>query len=159
MLEHLINTDYLWQNIRVLGGAYGVWIKFEQTGEAYVVSFRDPNLDGTYECYLRIPDYIESLDVDERTFRQYIIGAMNSLTRPRPEYVNGMIQVRRELSGLTEEKARLTREQIITATLQDIKALAPYLREWLGGASETVIGGEQKINASGIKFDVVKALL
>ena len=159
VLEHLINTDYLWQNIRVLGGAYGVWIKFEQTGEAYVVSFRDPNLDGTYECYLRIPDYIESLDVDERTFRQYIIGAMNSLTRPRPEYVNGMIQVRRELSGLTEEKARLTREQIITATLQDIKALAPYLREWLGGASETVIGGEQKINASGIKFDVVKALL
>ena len=97
--------------------------------------------------------------MDERTFRQFIIGAMNTLCRPRPEYVKGMLQIGRELAGLTAEQAELTRKQIITATLQDVKAMAPYLREWLAGATETVIGGEQKIRSSSIEFDSVKALL
>ena len=159
VLEHLLNTDYLWQNIRVLGGAYGCGVRFERTGEAMMVSYRDPNLDETYACFRSVPDYIESLKMDERTFRQFIIGAMNTLCRPRPEYVKGMLQIGRELAGLTAEQAELTRKQIITATLQDVKAMAPYLREWLAGATETVIGGEQKIRSSSIEFDSVKALL
>ena len=159
VLEHLLNTDYLWQNIRVLGGAYGCGARFERTGEALMVSFRDPNLDETYRCFRDMPDYIASLEMDERTFRQFIIGAMNTLCRPRPEQVKGMIQVRRELAGLTAEQAELTRRQIISATLDDVKALVPYLRDWLSGATETVIGGEQKIRNSEVAFDSVKALL
>ena len=159
VLDHLLNTDYLWQNIRVLGGAYGVSVRFNRTGEALIVSFRDPNLDETYACFRKIPDYIESLDMDERTFRQFVIGAMNNLCRPLPEYIKGMAQIRRELAGLTAEQAELTRKQIITATLDDVKALVPYLREWLDGAAETVIGGEQKIRNSSVAFDSVKQLL
>ena len=124
-----------------------------------MVSFRDPNLDETYRCFRDMPDYIASLEMDERTFRQFIIGAMNTLCRPRPEQVKGMIQVRRELAGLTAEQAELTRRQIISATLDDVKALVPYLRDWLSGATETVIGGEQKIRNSEVAFDSVKALL
>ena len=159
VLEHLLNTDYLWQNIRVLGGAYGAGVRFERTGEAMMVSFRDPNLDETLACYRNMPEYIESLDMDERTFRQFIIGAMNTLCRPRPEYIKGMIQIRRELCGLTAEQAELTRKQIISSTPEDIKALVPYLREWLEGATETVIGGEQKIRSSAVGFDSVTALI
>ena len=122
-------------------------------------SFRDPNLDETYACYRNVPAYIESLDMDERTFRQYIIGAMNTICRPRPEYIKGMIQIRRELCGLTAEQAEQTRRQIISATLDDVKALVPYLREWLEGATETVIGGEQKIRNSAVGFDSVTALI
>ena len=159
VLEHLLNTDYLWQNIRVLGGAYGCFTNFDRTGEAMMVSFRDPNLDETYACFRNVPDYIASLDMDERTFRQFIIGAMNSLCRPRPEYIKGMMQIRRELSGLTAEQAELTRKQIISATVDDVKALVPFIREWLNGATETVIGGEQKIRQSAVEFDSVKALI
>ena len=159
VLEHLLNTDYLWQNIRVLGGAYGAGAKFLMTGEAVMVSFRDPNLDETYACYRNMPDYIESLDMDERTLRQFVIGALNTLCRPLPEYVQGSIQIHRELAGLTAEQAEKTRRQIITTQLADVKALAPYLREWLDGATETVIGGEQKIRNSAVAFDTVKSLL
>ena len=159
VLEHLLNTDYLWQNVRVLGGAYGVGVRFARTGETSMVSFRDPNLDETIACYRAVVDYIRSLDMDERTFRQFVIGALNSLSRPRPAYVKGMAQIRRELAGMTAEEAERLRKQIITATPDDIKALVSYLESWLAGATVTVIGGEQKIRSSSISFDSVKPLL
>lgn len=159
VLQHLLNTDYLWQNIRVLGGAYGCGARFERTGAAVMVSYRDPNLDETYRCYRRAIDYIQSLEMDERTFRQFVIGALNGLVRPRPAYVRGLEQIGRELAGVTAEDAERVRRQIITATLDDIKALVPYLESWLAGATETVIGSEQKIRASAIRLDAVKPLI
>ena len=159
VLRHLLNTDYLWQNIRVLGGAYGVGARFERTGAAVMVSYRDPNLDETYRCYRSVIDYIKALEMDERTFRQFVIGALNTLVRPRPAYIKGLTQISRELAGITAEDAEKVRKQIISATLDDIKALVPYLESWLAGATETVVGNEQKIRASEIRFDTVKSLI
>lgn len=159
VLGHLLNTDYLWQNIRVLGGAYGVGVSFERTGAAAMVSYRDPNLDETYYCYRNVVNYIRSLDMDERTFRQFVIGALNRLDRPRPAYIKGMEQIRRELAGITAEEAEHVRRQIISATPEDIKSLVPYLESWLEGATETVIGNEQKMKSSSIHFDQVEALI
>ena len=124
-----------------------------------MVSYRDPNLDETYNCYRSVIDYINSLEMDERTFRQFVIGALNTLVRPRPAYIKGLSQIGRELAGVTAEDAERVREQIISATLDDIKALVPYLESWLAGATETVIGGEQKIRQSAIRFEIVKPLI
>ena len=159
VLKHLLNTDYLWQNVRVLGGAYGVGVSFERTGAAVMVSYRDPNLDETYNCYRNAVEYIRSLDMDERTFRQFVIGALNALDRPRPAYIKGFGQIQRELSGITAEEAERVRKQIISATPDDIKALVPYLESWLANATETVIGSEQKIRASAIAFEKINAII
>ena len=159
VLEHLLNTDYLWQNVRVLGGAYGVSAGFGRSGSAVMVSYRDPNLDETYNVYRRVIDYIRSLDMTERDFRQYVIGALNRLDRPHPAYVKGLGQIQRELCGVTKEDSALLRQQIIGATTEDIKALVPYLEAWLDTAVETVIGSEQKIKASAVAFDNVTNLL
>ncbi|MBQ9902502.1 MAG: insulinase family protein [Clostridia bacterium] len=159
VLRHLLDTDYLWQNIRVLGGAYGCGVGFERSGAAVMVSYRDPNLDETYACYRNAVEYIQSLEMDERTFRQFVIGALNSLDRPRPTYIKGFAQIQREMCGVTLEEAERVRKQIISATPEDIKGLIPLLESWLAGATETVIGGEQKIRASEIRFDSVKPLI
>ena len=43
--------EYLWQNIRVKGGAYGCMSSFNRIGEGFFVSYRDPNLERTMEIY------------------------------------------------------------------------------------------------------------
>ena len=159
VLQHLLNTDYLWQNVRVLGGAYGVGVRFARTGAAAMVSFRDPNLDETIACYRSAVDYIDRLEMDERTLRQFVIGALNSLDRPRPAYVKGLTQIRREMSGVTAEDAENVRRQIISTTLEDIRSLVPLLKEWLEGSIVTVVGGEQKIRSSSIRFDSIEPLI
>ena len=47
ILKVILGYDYLWQNIRVKGGAYGCMSNFNRIGDAYLISYRDPNLERT----------------------------------------------------------------------------------------------------------------
>src|SRR5699024_6902578 len=44
ILKVIMGYEYLWQNIRVKGGAYGCMSSFNKLGEGYFVSYRDPHL-------------------------------------------------------------------------------------------------------------------
>jgi Zn-dependent M16 (insulinase) family peptidase len=83
VLQHLLSTDYLWQNIRVLGGAYGCMLSFDNIGTACMVSYRDPNLDETIACVKKIVEYIRSLDIEERDFRQVHHRRYDKLDKPK----------------------------------------------------------------------------
>ena len=159
VLQHLLSTDYLWQNIRVLGGAYGCMLSFDNIGTACMVSYRDPNLDETIACFKNVVDYINSLELEERELRQFIIGAMNKLDMPKTPYADGALAIQTELCGISLEKTAETRRQIISATLDDIKALAPIIERFIETATEVVIGNEQTIKASQIRFDEIKPLI
>jgi hypothetical protein len=158
VLMHLLNTDYLWHNIRVLGGAYGAFVLSEYSGEFAMVSYRDPKLDETYACYRGVTDYLSSLDMSDRDMRQFVIGAMNKLDYPLMPYLEGSLEVKNELCGIGTDEVKRIRQQIITTSTEDIKALIPYLDGWLSGATETVIGNEQTIRSSSLSFDEISAL-
>ena len=51
VLKVIFSYDYLWNNIRVKGGAYGCMSGFSRNGDMYMVSYRDPNLKKTNEIY------------------------------------------------------------------------------------------------------------
>lgn len=50
-LKVILGYDYLWINVRVKGGAYGVMNGAGRFGDSYFVSYRDPNLRETNEVY------------------------------------------------------------------------------------------------------------
>ena len=51
-----LRYDYLWMQVRVLGGAYGCMSNFTRNGNVYFVSYRDPNLEKTMDVYMNIPN-------------------------------------------------------------------------------------------------------
>ena len=51
ILKVLMSYEYLWQEVRVKGGAYGCMCGFSENGDSYFVSYRDPNLERTYNIY------------------------------------------------------------------------------------------------------------
>ena len=59
VLKTILGYDYLWNNIRVLGGAYGCMSGFSRNGDSYLASYRDPNLEKTIEVFEGVPEYIE----------------------------------------------------------------------------------------------------
>ncbi len=63
VLRSILSSDYLWKNLRVLGGAYGAMCAFLKTGSAYMVSYRDPNLGKTLEAYRGVPQYLRTADL------------------------------------------------------------------------------------------------
>ena len=57
VLETIMRYEYLWTNIRVLGGAYGAFVKFRRDGNMYFGSYRDPNLLETLKVYDNTADF------------------------------------------------------------------------------------------------------
>lgn len=46
ILKVILSYDYLWQNVRVKGGAYGCMSNFNRIGEGYLISYRsEPEKD------------------------------------------------------------------------------------------------------------------
>ncbi len=158
ILKVILSYDYLWLNLRVKGGAYGCMSGFGRSGEGYLVSYRDPNLTETNKIYEGIPEYLENLTVDERDMTKYVIGTISDVDTPLTPSVKGSRGLSAYLSGVTEEMLQEERDQILTATQKDIRALAPIVQAVLDTGSLCVIGNEEKVKKNQEIFKEVKAL-
>jgi len=82
ILRQIINTDYLWNQIRVQGGAYGASMSLDRQSNLILSSYRDPECAKTYEVYAGLGKYLEDLELSEAELTSYIIGAFSSLDQP-----------------------------------------------------------------------------
>ena len=66
VMKTILATDYLWNRIRVLGGAYGAILTIRPNGTFLLSSYRDPNLENTYKVYDGMAEYLEKFDPSRR---------------------------------------------------------------------------------------------
>lgn len=160
VLRTILSYDYLWNNIRVKGGAYGCMCGFSAVdGDVYFTSYRDPNLKETNAVYEGIPDYLKNFTADERDITKSIIGTISSLDTPLTPQGMGARSLSIFLSGQTYEDLLREREEIINATPEDIRALSGLIRAILDEGYICVIGNETRIEENSDMFNEVKKLM
>lgn len=159
ILKVILSYDYLWTNIRVVGGAYGCMCNFLRTGESYFVSYRDPNLAKTIEVYERLPQYIRKFDADERDMAKYIIGTFGALDTPLNPEAKGNRSMSAYLQGLSFEDVQKERDEILATEPKDIRVLSGLVRSILDDKCLCVIGNENAIRAESKRFKEIQALL
>lgn len=146
LLKMILSYDYLWQNVRVMGGAYGCMSSFGRTGESYFVSYRDPNLSKTNEVYEGVPEYLKNFHADERNMTKYIIGTFGALDTPLNPEGKGSRSMTAYLQKLSVADVQKERDEILNATDEDIRALAPLIEAVLSDANFCVVGNENNIH-------------
>lgn len=158
ILKVILSYDYLWQNIRVKGGAYGCMCNFNRIGEGYLISYRDPNLEKTIKVYEGVVDYLKNFTVNERDMTKYIIGTMSNLDRPMNPNAKGARSMNLYMNHVTAEMIRTEREEVLNAQQEDIRALAGVVEAMLRAEQLCVIGSEEKIEEQKDLFMEVKTL-
>lgn len=160
VLKTIMSYDYLWNNVRVKGGAYGCMCGFSSiSGNGYFTSYRDPNLKETNDIYDRAVDYIRNFTADERDMTKYIIGTISGLDTPRTPRSQGNISMGAYLSGTTQEDLQKQRDEILNVTQEDIRKLADIVKAVLDCGNLCVIGNEGKIEQNKDLFLEVKNLI
>lgn len=159
ILKVALSYDYLWMNLRVKGGAYGCMSGFRRNGESYFVSYRDPNLKNTLQVYQGIPEYIRNFKADEREMTKYIIGTISGKDVPKTPYMKGNISKTAYFSGVSEEMLQKERNQILDATVEDMRALAPIVEGILEDQAICVVGSESAIKKENELFREIKPLI
>lgn len=155
ILKVILSYDYLWQNIRVKGGAYGCMSNFNRIGEGYFVSYRDPNLKRTMEVYEKVVDFLKDFTVSERDMTKYIIGTMSNIDHPMTPAQKGERSMNLYMNKVSAEMIKEERNQILDAGQEDIRALSQVAKAVLEADQFCVIGSEEKIEENKEMFQTV----
>ena len=145
VLKVMMGYDYLWNNIRVKGGAYGCMSGFARNGDSYFVSYRDPHLAETIDIYEGIPAYLKGFNADERTMTQYIIGAISALDTPLTPQGKALKSMVSYMTGIEEADHQKERDELLGTTPEKIRELADYCSAVLEDKALCVVGADAKI--------------
>ena len=159
ILKVLMGYEYLWNNIRVKGGAYGCMSGYRRNGDTYMVTYRDPNLESSLEVFDQAANFIANFDADERTMDKYIIGAISEMDIPMTPNTLGNVSMTAYLSGITQEMIQKERDEVLSAQPEDIRRLADLVRSVMGQNNICVVGSETAIRGAENVFERAENLL
>ena len=159
VLKVMMGYEYLWTQVRVLGGAYGCMCNFSRTGDSYFVSYRDPHLQRTNETFEQAAAFIRDYQADERMITQFVIGAIGDLDRPMTPAARGAYSLTGYMCGITYEAVQKERQELLDVDLNTIRGLYRYVDAFLAYDCLCVVGSEEKIKENNKMFGVTMPLL
>ncbi len=158
VLSNLLNYNYLWNQVRVVGGAYGVFMQATKNGQISFVSFRDPKLMETYGVYEQVPGYLKEFEADEEEMTKCIIGAISNEDMPYGPAIMGSIAFSDYMAGVTPQMRQEWRNEILSTDVEKIRSLAPMLSAVMEHGKRCVIGSELKITDEKERFGHVEII-
>jgi len=145
VLETILRYDYLWTRVRVQGGAYGGFARFERNGNMVLGSYRDPNLKETLMVYDEAAHYLRNFSVDQREMTKYVIGTMSQLDTPLTPSQKGERATNNYIRNISQDMIQLERNEILATQQEDICKLADLMDDAMKKNYLCVLGNEQKI--------------
>lgn len=125
VIEKHIRTGWLWNKVRVEGGAYGAFCSVNPlTGTLSYASYRDPNLRATIDTYDRTGDFLRATDLSERELTKLIIGTVGELDRPLLPDAKGFAALTRALTGITDDYRQQRRAEVLGTAVRDFHHFA-----------------------------------
>jgi presequence protease len=158
VLSQILSSDWLQNRIRVVGGAYGGYSTFSQSGQVFFNSYRDPNLKETLDNYDAIPDYLRKLEIDDKDMTRYIIGTISNLDNPLTPSQRGEVAFSNYLEKIKPEDIQRDRDEVIKTTLADIKLMDKMVSDILNQQTFCVYGNEEKVKSQSGLFGKIENL-
>jgi Zn-dependent M16 (insulinase) family peptidase len=142
-----MRTAWLWDKIRVQGGAYGAFNQFNRhSGVFTFLSYRDPNILKTLDVYDQTAQYIRDLDISEGELTKSIIGAIGDMDSYRLPDAKGYVAMLRHLLGDSDARRQQLRDQLLGTTVGDFRAFGEVMDAMRTSSLTTVLGSAQAID-------------
>lgn len=155
--KHL-GTSYLWDTVRVQGGAYGGFCRLDpRTGMFYFLSYRDPNLKATLDAYDGAAKYLSNLSLSDEYLTKDIIGMIGAIDSYQLPDAKGFSSALRLITGETDELRQTRRDEVLGASNKDFRELGEMLEAVRQNGTVVVVGGEESLR-KGIADGVELAL-
>lgn len=158
VLANIMKCEYLWNNIRVLGGAYGCNCMFTRSGDVIFTSYRDPNLKKTSDTFLEAANYVKEFTADERQMRKFIIGTISSMDTPLGAADRSGREFSLFITEMDYETLKKERTKILSTTQEDIRELAPLIKAAMEQNNICVLGSQSSIDDAEELFKETKEL-
>ena len=152
----ILSYEYLWNQIRVLGGAYGAGFVGRRQGFVGCYSYRDPSPAASIGKYKDCGKFLTSLaDAPEADLTKFIIGAIgeyDTLATPR---LAGAKATADYMAGWTPEDDARVLADMKSTDRASLKKVASVLESAFASPKISVVGSREHIEASKDMFDQI----
>lgn len=153
-----LSFDYLWNEVRVKGGAYGTGFRITSTNALSLHSFRDPGIDATLRRFAEAGRWLAEFSPSEEEMEGYIVSTVAAHDAPAKPRQTARFQDTEYLRGAPADRRARLRAEELAATVDGVRECAPVLEGMAGKAHVCVFGNADAIKASQVAFDVVELM-
>ena len=145
-LEQILSLEYLWNKIRVQGGAYGSDFSIDKSAGCSFFSYRDPSPDQSLDLFRQSGSFIRAFCAERDSIERYIMGKIADLD-PALSFKQQADQADNwYFTDYTADKALAIRRQLMEAEPQDLLPLANILDQAVGESAVCVIGSPEALD-------------
>jgi presequence protease len=149
VINQYLRTTWLWEKIRVQGGAYGGFCTFDQLSGVYnFLSYRDPNLELTLQNYDAAANFLKTLEISPDELTKSIIGVISDLDSYQLPDAKGYTAMIRHLTGMEDTRRQRLRDEVLATRPEDFSKFARILEDLAAGGRVVVLGSQAAINAA-----------
>jgi len=158
VISNYIRTSWLWQKVRMEGGAYGGFCGYDILSSVFSFgSYRDPNLMATLQNFDATANFLREANLSEAELTRTVIGTIGDLDSYQLPDAKGYSQFVRELVGETDELRQRRRDEVLGTTVNDFRQFAEVLSNVAVNGDVVVVGSSEKIDeANTLKPDWLK---
>lgn len=153
-----LSYDYLWNEIRVKGGAYGCGFRAAGERQAAFYTYRDPAIDPSIERVARAGEWLGSFEPDEAAFEGFIVSCVSGMDAPVKPYALTKRRNTTYLAGLDPHAREERRAQMLAATPGELRSLGADVTRIAATSPTCVFGGRDVIAKSNAGFNVIDLL-
>ena len=156
-LARVMSYEYLWHNIREVGGAYGTGMLTRAQTEG-LYTYRDPHLTESYETFAKAPEVLASREYTEKDLTEFIVGAVSEMDSPKKPNAEAKELDRRYFCGITDAMLAADRKAMCSVTAETIRAQAADLADRMANATRVAFGSKDAVEAGKQLFDRIETL-
>ena len=157
-----LRMAYLWEKIRVQGGAYGAFTTFDDASGVFTfLSYRDPNVAATIDSYDKAAAFLKSLDssrLNENELTKAIIAAIGDLDAYQLPDAKGFTSMLRYLTHRTDELRQEIRDEVLSTNGEDFIAFGEVLEKVAQSNAVAVMGSQNALESANLDLEITKIL-
>ena len=147
VLSTIVSYDYLWNKVRVQGGAYGAGMGCGRNGNIYTYSFRDPSPAKTIDVVRNISSFTKDFVKQNDSVDKFIISTIGESEPLQSARQKQKSADARYFSNLTYEMRKKEREEILKTTPSTLLQCTSAIDNLKMNPSICVIGYEDALKA------------
>ena len=164
VIENYLRATWLWEKVRVQGGAYGGFCSVDpRSGVFAFLSYRDPNLLSTLDIYDETSRVLRETQLSEAELTRSIIGTIGEIDGYQLPDAKGYSSMVRCLVGESEAIRQRRREEVLATTAKDFRAFGDVLSKVAAEGRVVVLGSPQAIDGANLQrpgtFDAAVTVL
>lgn len=156
--SNALSYDYLWNEIRVKGGAYGCGFRSPSPRHASFYTYRDPAIDPSLARIEAAGDWLASFDPDADTFEGFIVSCVSGMDAPLKPYALTKRRNAEYFCKTPSGKRAERRQQMLESTPDALRALTANISRIAREAPACVFAGREAIEASEVDWNVVELM-